>query len=105
MRHIISTFAVPYGLGDWTGNNARAVRACYVILAEAISFLHTLKSSRFAAQDIFCPGAGGININDNGARPTAGASEVWRITNDNAYVNRCAAPGRNPRSRRHREQN
>jgi hypothetical protein len=100
MMHDISTTAPQSGIGALVGNNARAIRARYAIAADTFfspkSFRPSLLNNLF-----FAPG--GIINKDSGDRLTPENIAAWSNINDHAYVNRCAAPGRNPCRSRHRK--
>jgi hypothetical protein len=102
MRHDISTTAAQNGIGAWAGNNARAIRARY---ANAADTYFSPEFFRQFALGILPTASGGIINKDSSDRPTTENCAAWSIINDNAYVNRCAAPGRNPGRSRHRKPN
>jgi hypothetical protein len=102
MRHDISTTAARIGNGAWAGNNARAIRARY---ANAADTFFSPEFFRNFALGILPETTCGIINKDSSDQLTTENCAAWSIINDNAYVNRCAAPGRNPGRGRHRKPN
>ena len=100
MRHDISTNAARNGTGAWAGNQARAIHARHAQAADA--FL-TFPPYRFADRNAVRPVWHCINNKASGLWLTTGRHARWSNINDNAYANRCAAPGGNPGRSRHRK--
>jgi hypothetical protein len=103
MLHKIPSSTVPPGSGVLAVNYARA--NCARDDHEADTFATMSIGQMFGAlrQGTFgLPFYSTYSTENRGAAlPLVAHSVARSIINDNAYANRCAAPGRNPGSRRH----